>query len=168
MKPVTYSDVENFTRNAVNMLLDSTSISTTYASCPSTQLKMACDVSVLLVDDNFTNLMVLHELLKSLGITKVSEAPDGDSAMEMMRTRMFDLVLMDLQMPGRDGYEVTAMLQKEFGVGSFMALAITASTVTKELLDHCLSKGFFGAVGKPVSKAKLTLTLSILGIVTQS
>jgi CheY-like chemotaxis protein len=68
-------------------------------------------VRVLIVDDNPANLMVISALLEAKGIVPALAA-DGAQAVELVRERPFDLILMDLQMPVLDGLEATTAIRQ--------------------------------------------------------
>ncbi|MEA3413482.1 MAG: response regulator [Pseudomonadota bacterium] len=68
--------------------------------------------TVLLVDDNATNLQVLYQTLRDLG-PRVLIARSGESALSIARETVPDLVLLDIMMPGMDGYEVCRSLKGE-------------------------------------------------------
>ena len=66
--------------------------------------------SVLVVDDTNDNLILIGTLLRSAGL-EVSTAANGIIALEMVKHKNFDLVVMDIQMPHLDGLEVTTILR---------------------------------------------------------
>ncbi|MFM8321533.1 MAG: response regulator, partial [Chloroflexota bacterium] len=67
--------------------------------------------SVLVVEDNLINQMVAVSLLEEFGM-RTTVAGSGEQALEMARQEMYDVVLMDIQMPGMDGYQTTLHLRR--------------------------------------------------------
>lgn len=64
-------------------------------------------VRVLIVDDNDNNRLTLNLLLEELESVEISEAENGQMAVEMCAKNAFDLVFMDIMMPVMDGFEAT-------------------------------------------------------------
>ncbi len=102
---------------------------------------------VLAVDDNPINLKVLVSLL---GKTQclVETATDGAPALELLRTRHFDLVLMDCDMPGLDGLATTRALRAR---GDDTPVVAVTATASEEQHEACLAAGMQHSVGKPVT-----------------
>ena len=104
---------------------------------------------VLVVEDNPINSTVIRELLEvRLGV-KVVEAPGGQEALDICRTELFDLVLMDVQMPGMDGLECTRRMRESARQKDVPILALSAN-VTPEDINACLAAGMDGHLGKPL------------------
>lgn len=80
---------------------------------------------VLIVDDNLTNLKLVAYLMKSKGY-EVTTAVDADSAFEAIRTRRPHVILMDLQLPGIDGLELTRRLKADPATRDIKIVAVTA------------------------------------------
>jgi signal transduction histidine kinase len=81
--------------------------------------------AVLVVDDHEMNRRVAQRLLETLGM-RVAVASDGDSALALAAAQTFDLVLLDLQMPGMDGYEVARTLRARPDGGGLRIIACSA------------------------------------------
>lgn len=119
--------------------------------------------TVLVVDDNPTNLAVLFDYLNSYGLT-VLVAEDGESAFELVSDRKPDLILLDIWMPGMNGFEVCKKLKQDTSTRSIPIIFISALTDTTGKL-----RGFdLGAVDfitKPFHKeevlARITAHLTI-------
>ncbi len=109
---------------------------------------------VLHVDDDPINRRVLQELLHVLG-HKGFEADCAGRALDLARLGTFDLLLMDLHMPGMNGVEAVRALRTASGPESAIpVVAVTADVVSLSLAD-CLELGFSGLLFKPVSLRSL-------------
>lgn len=114
--------------------------------------------SLLLVEDNVINQKVMKRLLNTLGM-KVTVAPGGKEALKLMRRQKFDLILMDCQMPGMDGFEVTRAWRAKEEKGHLPIVALTAHASTEDR-QKCESAGMDDFLTKPVDRDRLTATLS--------
>lgn len=112
---------------------------------------------VLIVEDNPTNRIVLREMLERLG-QQVTEAPDGVSALEVAGRRAFDLVLMDISMPGMDGLECTRALRAGPG-GAARIVGLTAHGAPEELRRFA-AEGLADVLVKPMTFAALRAVLA--------
>jgi len=110
---------------------------------------------VLVVEDNPVNRKLILTLMAGSGI-ELDSAEDGNDALEKLRTpgALFDLVLMDVNMPGMDGLECTREIRKDPGLRNIPVLALTAST-TPEEVESILQSGMNGYLDKPLVLGKL-------------
>lgn len=115
--------------------------------------------TVLLVEDNPVNQQVAQAMLAKLGMPVVV-ANDGREAVDMVKGRDFDLILMDCQMPVMDGYEATAAI-RALPAGRGEQLPIIALTANAMQGDRqkCLEAGMDDFLAKPYSLAQLKATL---------
>ena len=115
---------------------------------------------ILVVEDNPANQIVTEGMLeKVLPESPVILAEDGFKALALLEKEKFDMVLMDIRMPGIDGYETTRrirLLKNENA--TIPVLALTASVIRSDI-DHCLEAGMNGYVPKPVSRGILAKTI---------
>ncbi len=111
--------------------------------------------SVLLVEDNLVNQKVAKKMLEKLGCT-VDIAKDGREGVEFWRSKRYDLILMDCQMPGMDGYEATRIIRREEGdkQGHIPILALTANAMSQDR-EQCLKAGMDDHIPKPVKLTTL-------------
>jgi len=108
-------------------------------------------IEVLLAEDNGVNRMVAGKILDKYGFT-VTLATTGRAAVEQVRKKTFDIILMDCHMPEMDGYEATRMIhnyEKEHDLKHVPVIAFTASAIAG---DHviCLAAGMDDYIPKPV------------------
>jgi two-component system chemotaxis sensor kinase CheA len=109
---------------------------------------------VLLVDDDVRNLLALTPLLEQWNLD-VTAAGDGQEALETLETdRDFDLVFMDIMMPGMDGYEVMATLRAQPRFRHLPVIALTARAGAEDR-QRCLDAGADDCIVKPVDPAEL-------------
>jgi signal transduction histidine kinase/CheY-like chemotaxis protein len=112
-------------------------------------------LNILLVDDSEVNLEVVAEMLTRLG-HRVTVSPDGEDALTRLSATTFDLVFMDVQLPGMDGLETTRRYRERGG--RTPVIALTAHTSVRDR-DRCLAAGMNGVLTKPVDSAHLAAAL---------
>ncbi len=114
---------------------------------------------VLLVEDNPLNQQVASEIMVSFGL-RVSVADNGLKALEMLEQGGYDLVLMDVQMPGLDGLEVTRRLRARPGMAALPVIAMTAHAMSGDR-DRCLQAGMDDYLAKPIDPGALLAVLRL-------
>jgi len=117
---------------------------------------------ILLAEDNLINQMVAKRLLEKQGHT-ITTALDGKEALETLKKRSFDLVLMDIQMPGMDGFETTAAIrQREREAKDSTHVPIIAMTahVMKGDREKCMEAGMDGYISKPIDPELMMKTIN--------
>jgi CheY-like chemotaxis protein len=108
---------------------------------------------ILVVDDNVTNLKLIEYLLKAKGYD-VQTAIDAESALEAVRNTRPSLVLMDLQLPGMDGLELTRRLKSDPNTREIVIVAVTAYAMKGDE-QRALDAGCDGYVAKPIDTRAL-------------
>lgn len=108
---------------------------------------------VLIVEDDPTNRMLATRILSAAGIT-YAEAIDGEQALVLLEQRRPDLVLMDLSLPGIDGWEVTRRVRQHPELRSVPILAVSAHAMTGDR-EKALAAGCDDYLTKPYRPAHL-------------
>ena len=111
---------------------------------------------ILLADDSRDNLLLVGAYFKNTPYL-LDEVENGAAAVEKFRTGIYDLVLMDIQMPVMDGYSATRAIrafERETGRRRVPIIALTAS-VLEEALAKAHDAGCDAHVAKPVKKSTL-------------
>ena len=108
---------------------------------------------ILLVEDNKINQLVATGLLNQKGFS-VDVAMNGRQAVDMIRQKVYGIVLMDLQMPEMDGFEATRMLRQDPRFVDLPIVAMTANTMASDR-ERCLEAGMNDHVPKPIDPPTL-------------
>jgi len=123
-------------------------------------LPEGCDARVLLAEDNAINRFYIESLLRRFGCT-VAAVADGYGVMEALEHGTFDVILMDIQMPGMDGIETTHEVRKQRDIP---IVALTAYARKSEL-ESFIRAGMNAAVTKPINEEEL---LRVIGEQTRA
>jgi CheY-like chemotaxis protein len=108
---------------------------------------------VLIADDKATSRELVRTVLEKHGYS-VMEAADGFEALAKAREGLPDLIILDLQMPGLDGFAVAQELRGDRRFADTPIVALTASAMQGDR-ERAMAVGFTGYVTKPIRLAKL-------------
>lgn len=135
-----------------------------------TEKKILEGTRVLLVEDNLANQKVALAMLKYLGATAIV-ASSGEEALALFPGSCADVILMDCQMPGMDGYETTRAIrgvEREQGISPTPIIALTANAMQKDR-QLCLDVGMNDYLTKPIEYQLLGDTiLKNIALLSQS
>jgi signal transduction histidine kinase/DNA-binding response OmpR family regulator len=112
----------------------------------------SADVRILVVEDNEINQQLMHHLLGYWELP-YEIAANGKEALEKLQGQSYDLILMDIQMPGMDGYTATAQIRHTLQL-STPIIAMTAHALAGER-EKCLSAGMNEYISKPIQEEEL-------------
>jgi len=114
---------------------------------------------VLVVDDHMVNRRAIELVLQSFGI-QPTLAESGERALELLQSEVFDVMLMDVYMPGMDGRDATRQLRAVEGPNrNLPVIAVTASATAKDW-EACRAAGMNAHVAKPIDPSQLHAALS--------
>ncbi|MCG8608899.1 MAG: response regulator, partial [Pseudomonadales bacterium] len=123
---------------------------------------------VLLVEDNAINQKVAARMLEKLGC-KVDIADHGQAAVDAWREKEYDLILMDCQMPGMDGYEATRLIRElEADLGQRTPIVALTANVMDRDKRKCTEAGMDDHISKPVSRDTLRKILEHFNLMKSS
>lgn len=107
--------------------------------------------TILIVDDDNTNLEMSAAILESLEI-KADKADSGNKAIELCAAHTYDVIFMDLDMPGLDGCQTTQVIKKmNHKSANAIIVALTATLSSKEQVIKCIQAGMKDCMVKPLN-----------------
>lgn len=116
---------------------------------------------ILLAEDNIVNQKVTMTYLSQLGC-QADLAENGEQVLELMRTKDYDIILMDCQMPLLDGYDTTQAIRQLESTAQtskhVVIIAMTANAFTEDR-DRCIAMGMDDFLSKPIRRQQLKETL---------
>jgi PAS domain S-box-containing protein len=115
------------------------------------------NISILLVEDNYLNRMVAQNSLQYYNC-EVTEAENGLEAVEILKNKTFDIILMDIQMPIMGGIEAVLIIRNELNITTPI-IALTANAFKTEI-DQCKKAGMNDYVAKPFDEDILIETIA--------
>lgn len=116
-------------------------------------------LKILVVEDNAINQVVAVDMLQRLGHSSVV-AGNGEEGLARLKSERFDLVLMDVQMPVKDGLTTTREIrEQERTTGAHIPIIATTAHAMKGDKERCLAAGMDSYLTKPVSTARLRETI---------
>lgn len=106
-------------------------------------------VRVLVVEDDPDNRTVIARLLRMAGVRPERLAEREGDPIGTFEPGSVDLILLDLQLPRKDGYSVLAELRAGSATASIPVIALTANVMRRDV-ERCREAGFDGFIGKPI------------------
>ena len=113
---------------------------------------------ILIVEDNPDNMTLTVLLLESAGHTVLS-AVDAEAGLTLAQAEQPDLILMDIQLPGMDGLEATALLKRDEATRAIPVLALTALAMKGDE-ERIRAAGCDGYIAKPIGIKDFLKTVS--------
>lgn len=120
-----------------------------------TTFTMPYNADILVVDDNPINVLLIQDVLEQMG-AKVTTATGGEQALQVATGKLFDLIFMDIQMPGMDGLEATIKLRR---LGYEKPIVAFSANAYKDDIAKSLSSGMNDHLCKPFTRKELTEVL---------
>ncbi len=109
---------------------------------------------VLVAEDNATNRRIIAALLEKLDVT-ADLAENGRETLDALARGRYDMVLMDVQMPGMDGLETTRRIRAGEAAGARIPIVAMTANAMKGDREACLAAGMDGYLSKPISPVEL-------------
>jgi CheY-like chemotaxis protein len=116
---------------------------------------------ILLVEDNPANQKLANYILQDRGHL-VEIAGDGQEAVYLTEKNSYDIILMDVQMPGMNGVDATAVIRKREEGGPRVPIIAMTAHAMKGDRDHCLAAGMDGYLTKPINAQEMSALIESL------
>jgi two-component system cell cycle response regulator DivK len=113
---------------------------------------------ILIIEDNPDNMLLTVLLLESAG-HKILSAVDAEAGLTLARDRLPDLILMDVQLPGMDGLEATALLKRDAATRAIPVIALTALAMKGDE-ERIRAAGCDGYIAKPMRIQEFLTTVA--------
>jgi two-component system cell cycle response regulator DivK len=104
---------------------------------------------ILIAEDNPKNLKLVRDLLQHHGYATI-DADSGEKAIDLAASAHPDLILMDIQLPGMDGFDALRRLKADERTAGIIVCALTAFAMPDDRV-RCIRAGFDGYLVKPIS-----------------
>ena len=106
-------------------------------------------MNILFVEDNAMNRRIVGEMLRAAGLA-MDEAEDAAAGLDLIERKQYDLVLMDIRMPGMDGLAATEMIRARADEKAATPVVVITADTAPNLREECLRRGADGFLTKPV------------------
>jgi PAS domain S-box-containing protein len=116
---------------------------------------------LLYIEDSATNVSLMSNILRERPDIAFISAPSGEMGLELARAHLPDVVLLDINLPGINGFEVLKRLRVATATQNIPVLGLSADD-TVEVLEQAKSAGFYQYMVKPLQKKQLLQTLQVL------
>src|SRR5713226_7570979 len=117
------------------------------------------EARILIVDDQLANVALLEDLLEQAGYTAVRGINDPRRALPEFQALEPDLVLLDLLMPGLDGFGVMAQLRPLIPLSAFLPILVLTAEIGPEAKRRALSEGATDFLAKPLDTVEVLLRI---------
>lgn len=116
------------------------------------------DAKILIIEDNESNMMLFRDLLTLAGF-HVLEASDAEAGIELARAHRPDVILMDIQLPGMDGFNATRIITTDPDLKDIPVVALTSYAMEKDMME-AKEAGCTKFISKPINTREFTKTVA--------
>jgi len=111
-------------------------------------------MNILFVEDDAMNRRVVRDMLTVAGAT-MDEAPDAETGLRMIDERDYDIILMDLRMPGMDGLTAIGHIRARPDAKAGLPVIVVTADTAVDICQNCVDQGADEVILKPVAMSKL-------------
>lgn len=117
--------------------------------------------SILIVDDNHSNLFTLREFIKEYIDAEILEADCGEDALTLLYDKTVDLIILDVQMEGMDGFEIASLIKKRKKTKDIPIVFLTAAYKNDEFKKRGFEIGAVDYLVKPIDEFQLINRINV-------
>jgi CheY-like chemotaxis protein len=121
----------------------------------------AAQFTVLYIEDNYSNIKLVTSLFSLRKHIQLLTATTPESGIELAKTRQPDLILLDINMQGMDGYQVLEIFKADVNLKNIPVVAVTANAMLSDI-ERGRTAGFIEYLTKPLDVAKFFQTIDFL------
>lgn len=114
--------------------------------------------TVLYIEDNKTNVLLVQDVLSDFSEVNILTAPQAAMGLDLAYAHQPDLILLDINLPGMNGFEALKRLQNMEETHDIPVIALSANAMQKDI-DRAMDAGFKDYITKPVNISKLKSTI---------
>lgn len=118
-------------------------------------------MQILFIEDDPMNRRVVKDMLSVAGV-EMMEADNAELGLSMIDREMFDLILMDLRMPGMDGLTAIQMLRQRHDIKARIPVIVVTADTAADLRARCMEVGADDLITKPVAMDALFEAIGVL------
>jgi len=121
----------------------------------------ACERQVLYIEDNPANMRLVKKILSGLGEVRLLTAESAETGLELVRIGRPHLILMDINLPGMDGFEALDRLRGSAETRNIPVVAVTASAMPDQV-QRVMAAGFDDCLTKPINLQRFVAVVDAL------
>ncbi|WBH14986.1 response regulator [Sphingomonas radiodurans] len=121
---------------------------------------------VLFVEDDAMNRRVVRDMLKVVG-AEMSEAEDAETGLRMIEDDSYNVILMDLRMPGMDGLTAIQQIRARHDTKAALPIIVVTADTALDIRASCLAKGADDVILKPVAMKQLFAAMGKLMVAAE-
>lgn len=115
-------------------------------------------MQVLFVEDDAMNRRVVGDMLRVVG-ADMTEAADAETGLKLIETSIFNVILMDLRMPGMDGFEAIREIRARGDDKASLPVIVVTADTALDLRERCMAVGADDVIRKPIAMGALLNSL---------
>jgi len=118
-------------------------------------------INILYIEDNPTNALLMRKFLGRIDKYILHDAPDAETGIEMLKSMQPDVILMDIGLPGMDGFQAMEQIRAQFDFAKDLPIIAVTADAMAEQVERAGNTEFFDYITKPIDFNRLLATLEV-------